>query len=66
MIMQCLVIEFDDRYNALSSQQFNRYPSVEFVTVPLYAHLDANINSEKTPTDPTWNNVSSHDEKVIV
>lgn len=64
--MQCLVIEFDDRYNALSSQQFNRYPSVEFVTVPLYAHLGANIGSEKTPTDPTWNNVSSHDEKVIV
>ncbi|KAI8882318.1 hypothetical protein K501DRAFT_187079 [Backusella circina FSU 941] len=63
----CLVIEFDDRYNALSSQQFNRYPSVEFVTVPLYAHLGANIGSEKTSTHPAWNNnVSTHDEKVIV
>ncbi|RCH92413.1 hypothetical protein CU098_001763, partial [Rhizopus stolonifer] len=33
-----IVIGFDDRYNTLSSQQFNRYSSVDFVTVPLNVH----------------------------
>ncbi|KAG2234202.1 hypothetical protein BDF21DRAFT_373834 [Thamnidium elegans] len=53
-----ILIEFDDRYNALSSQQFNRYPSVDFVTVPLYAHV-----SEKAST--AWTSTKQYDEKFI-
>ncbi|GAA5804361.1 hypothetical protein EDC94DRAFT_625258 [Helicostylum pulchrum] len=53
-----ILIEFDDRYNALSSQQFNRYPSVDFVTVPLYAHVN-----EKPTT--AWTSTKQYDEKFI-
>ncbi|KAI9363816.1 hypothetical protein BD770DRAFT_315001 [Pilaira anomala] len=55
-----ILIEFDDRYNALSSKQFNRYPSVDFVTVPLYAHV-----SEK-PTSTAWISTKQYDEKFII
>ncbi|KAI8137685.1 hypothetical protein BJV82DRAFT_524881 [Fennellomyces sp. T-0311] len=36
-----IVIEFDDRYNALTSQQFPvQYHSEDFVSIPLYAGVD--------------------------
>lgn len=63
--LYAIVIEFDDRYNALSSQQFNRYSSVDFVTVPLYAHL---YDEKKCGTYPNWMTIPSKqfDEKFII
>ncbi|KAG2202558.1 hypothetical protein INT47_012552 [Mucor saturninus] len=55
-----ILIEFDDRYNALSSQQFNRYPSVDFVTVPLYAHIN------EKPNAASWTSTKQYDEKFII
>lgn len=60
LYIKSILIEFDDRYNALSSKQFNRYPSVDFVTVPLYAHV-----SEK-PTSTAWISTKQYDEKFII
>ncbi|KAG1149079.1 hypothetical protein G6F37_002925 [Rhizopus arrhizus] len=59
-----MVIEFDDRYNALSSQQFNRYPSIEFVTIPLFAH----VNHAKEEKNRPFLDDQQHeyDEKLIV
>ncbi|CEI99499.1 hypothetical protein RMCBS344292_13588 [Rhizopus microsporus] len=44
-----IVIEFDDRYNALSSHQFNRHSSIDFVTIPLYAHVRHEKNEKNSP-----------------
>ncbi|CEP09220.1 hypothetical protein [Parasitella parasitica] len=56
-----IVLEFDDRYNALTSKQFNRYSSVDFVTVPLYAHVNSS-KDEKRSMYPAWP-YTSHQQK---
>ncbi|KAL7315824.1 hypothetical protein PS15m_004995 [Mucor circinelloides] len=67
-----IVLEFDDRYNALTSQQFNRYPSVDFVTVPLYAHVHPSKDEKKGSVYPAWSYKSKqqkqqqYDEKFII
>ncbi|CAO3654095.1 unnamed protein product [Mucor fragilis] len=67
-----IVLEFDDRYNALTSQQFNRYPSVDFVTVPLYAHVNSSKDEKKSSIYPAWSYKSKqqkqqqYDEKFII
>ncbi|KAK4514716.1 uncharacterized protein ATC70_002318 [Mucor velutinosus] len=67
-----IVLEFDDRYNALTSQQFNRYPSVDFVTVPLYAHVNPSKDEKKSSIYPAWSYKSKqqkqeqYDEKYII
>jgi hypothetical protein len=59
-----MVIEFDDRYNALSSQQFNRYPSIEFVTIPLFAHVNHGKEEKNRPFLDDQQH--EYDEKLIV
>ncbi|KAI9474235.1 MAG: hypothetical protein EXX96DRAFT_331384 [Benjaminiella poitrasii] len=57
-----IVIEFDDRYNALSSPKFN-----DFVTVPLNAHV---TSTKKEAFYPSWSSstdtATHYDEKFII
>ncbi|KAI9254284.1 hypothetical protein BY458DRAFT_541866 [Sporodiniella umbellata] len=59
-----IVIEFDDRFSALSSQQYNRHSSLDFVTIPLCAH----INHTKGERYGLFRDSQTHeyDEKVII
>ncbi|KAI8357847.1 hypothetical protein EDC96DRAFT_559102 [Choanephora cucurbitarum] len=63
-----IVLEFDDRYNMLSSQQFNRYSSVDFVTVPLNVHVDplASKIDDKCNSSIWANHKPFYDERYII
>ncbi|KAG0175185.1 hypothetical protein DFQ30_010960, partial [Apophysomyces sp. BC1015] len=62
-----IVIEFDDRYNALSNQRLSHCAPEDFVNIPLYPSV-AKINemNEKISVSSYqnfWSNVPVYDEK---
>ncbi|KAI8375572.1 hypothetical protein BD560DRAFT_482502 [Blakeslea trispora] len=63
-----IVLDFDDRYNILSSQQFNRYSSVDFVTVPLNVHVDPSTSKidDKCNSSIWAKHQPFYDERYII